>query len=87
MMEPLIAPGTPCFLVRCTDYPINGRVVEVICVSPVPVDGPGVRYVVDADWLREMFDGRECQARPENLIPIIPPAPADVKSEGVDVAA
>jgi hypothetical protein len=65
-----IQPGTACYLVRCSEENL-GRVVEV--VSEPFDDGAGLWHEVTADWLSDLYPGRECRAKPENLLPIATP--------------
>lgn len=69
----MIAPGTPCFLVRLVEHPFSGRVVEVTGPPMTDPDDFIVRQRVDAQWLRDLYGDREVSAPPENLRPIAGP--------------
>jgi hypothetical protein len=76
-----LAPGTPCFLANLTGefVPLTGRVVEVLGPYPTPADDADQWYMAQAEWVRDMFQGRDPIAARRHLKPIVPPAPVATK--------
>jgi len=64
--------GTPCYLVHLADFPYSGRIVEVIEGPKVDDDGEVV-YVLDAPWVRALYQGRCISTARKYLRPITPP--------------
>ena len=77
-MNTMIAPGTPCFLVRLAEHTqLVGCVVEVIA-GPMSAlgDAGDDWYRFRASWVLESLNGCEAMARRGNLLPITPPLTA-----------